>query len=68
MVTRIEREEVQRLLVHEQAELIEVLPREDYEELHLPGATNLPIKDLNAKAVQEMDRDRSVIVYCNDDL
>ena len=66
MVTRVERDEVRRLVEQEHAQLVEVLPSEDYEELHLPGAISLPIKELDAKADQVLDRRRPIVVYCND--
>jgi rhodanese-related sulfurtransferase len=50
------------------AQLVEVLPREEYEELHLPGAVNLPLKELDAEHAQQLDRSRPVIVYCWDAL
>jgi rhodanese-related sulfurtransferase len=50
------------------AQLVEVLPREEYEELHLPGAVNLPLKDLDADRAEQLDRKRPVIVYCWDAL
>ena len=64
MVTAIERGEVQRLL-GEGAQLVEVLPAEQYEQLHLPGAINLPLKELAEQAQRRLDRSRPVIVYCN---
>jgi len=51
------------------AQLVEVLPREEYEELHLPGALNLPLKELDAeRAGTLLDRSRAVVVYCWDGL
>ena len=50
------------------AQLVEVLPREEYEELHLPGAVNLPLKELDAEHMQQLYRERPVIVYCWDAL
>jgi 3-mercaptopyruvate sulfurtransferase SseA len=44
MPTPIERQEVQRLLAVEQAQLVEVLPAAEYEDEHLPGAINIPLK------------------------
>ncbi len=38
-----------RQLVDRGAQLVEVLPREEYEELHLPGALHLPLKELDAE-------------------
>ena len=51
MVTAIERGEVQRLL-GEGAQLVEVLPAEQSEQLHLQGAINLPLKELGAGAAK----------------
>ena len=50
------------------AQLVEVLPREEYEELHLPGATNLPLKELDAQHAHRLERERPVIAYCWDAL
>jgi rhodanese-related sulfurtransferase len=47
-------------------QLIEVLPREDYNHGHLPGAINIPLKDFNAEFLDQFDRGRPVIVYCAD--
>ena len=67
MATVIDRAGVQKL-VAEGAQLVEVLPPEEYEGEHLPGATNLPLKSLDreAAAARALDADRAVIVYCFD--
>ena len=65
MPTPIERDEVQRLLA-EGGRLVEVLPRGEYEEEHLPGAVNIPLKELNRETAQRLERSRPVIVYCHD--
>lgn len=58
-----------RELVDRGAQLVEVLPREEYEELHLPGALQLPLKELEAeRAGALLDRARAVVVYCWDGL
>ena len=49
------------------AQLVEVLPREEYEEEHLPGAINIPLRKLDKEARQRLDAERAVIVYCWDD-
>ena len=66
MLKRVERDEARRLIEEERAQLIEVLPREDYDALHIAGASNLPLKELDARAENELDRKRPIIVYCND--
>lgn len=65
MPTEATREQVQRLLA-EGATLVEVLPREGYEEEHLPGAINVPLKELTSETARQLDRSRPVIVYCYD--
>ena len=62
----VDRDEVQRLL-SEGAQLVEVLPREEYEEEHLPGAIHLPLRRIETEARDRLDVDRAVIVYCWDD-
>ena len=64
MPTRIGRDELLEL-TGQGAQLIEVLPADDYDWAHLPGAINLPLKLLDIGAGQ-LDRSRPVIVYCND--
>ena len=65
MPTDATRADVQRLLT-EGAQLVEVLPPAEYQEEHLPGAINLPLKELTRKAARRLDRARPVIVYCYD--
>ena len=65
MPESIARDEVQRLL-KQGAQLVEVLPRQEYEEEHLPGAINIPLKELNQETAAQLKRDAPVIVYCHD--
>jgi rhodanese-related sulfurtransferase len=65
MPTVIDREGVQRL-IPQGAQLVEVLPAEEYDSGHLPGAVSLPLKMLDRDTVRRLDADRPVIVYCYD--
>ncbi len=65
MPTDATRADVQRLFT-EGAQLVEVLPPAEYEEEHLPGAINLPLKEMSRQAARRLDRTRPVIVYCYD--
>ncbi len=65
MPKEIEREAVQRLM-REGAQVVEVLPREEYEAEHLPGAISIPLKELDATTAARLDRSRPVVVYCHD--
>jgi rhodanese-related sulfurtransferase len=49
------------------AQLVEVLPAEEYEWAHLPGALSLPLKELDERW-EQLERSRPVIAYCNDTL
>lgn len=66
MPTPISRDEVQRLVQTEQATLVEALPTDEYEDEHLPGAINIPLKTLDRETTAQLDRERPVIVYCYD--
>jgi rhodanese-related sulfurtransferase len=50
------------------AQVVEVLPRQDYDKLHLPGAISLPLAELNAETAKRLDRRRDLVVYCWDGL
>lgn len=65
MPKEIDRTEVQRLL-ERGAQLAEVLPADEYEEDHLPGAVSLPLRNVDEDATKLLDRNRPVIVYCWD--
>ncbi len=65
MPRSIDRDDVQRLL-SEGAQLVEVLPAEEYGEEHLPGAINIPLKELDRDSARRLERERPVIVYCHD--
>ncbi len=62
MPTSIDRSDVQRL-IEEGAQLVEVLPPTEYEEMHLPGAINIPLKSLGRETTAKLERDRPTIVY-----
>jgi rhodanese-related sulfurtransferase len=66
MPTDIDRDEL-RKLTDQGAQLVEVLPAEEYQWAHLPGAVSLPLKELD-EAAGQLDRSRPVIVYCHDSL
>jgi rhodanese-related sulfurtransferase len=61
----IDREELRRLL-DRGAQLVEVLPANEYAEDHLPGAINLPLRRLEKEARDVLDPARPVVVYCWD--
>ena len=66
MPTPIDRDELQRLLSNDRAQIVEVLPPDEYDDEHLPGAINIPLKTLDRDTTKQLDRERPVIVYCYD--
>ena len=63
MSTPIRRDEVQRLIRDEGGQLVEVLPVPEFEEEHIEGAINIPLRDLDQGTTSGLDKDRPVIVY-----
>jgi len=56
-----------RRLMGEGAQVVEVLPRAEYQQDHLPGAVSLPLAELDAaRAAAVLQRNRAVVVYCFD--
>jgi rhodanese-related sulfurtransferase len=67
MATRIDLGHLRELL-DGGAQLVEVLPAAEYRDEHLPGAINVPLKELDATTTARLDRSRPVVVYCWDSL
>jgi rhodanese-related sulfurtransferase len=66
MPTPIGREELQRLRRDEHAQLVEVLPADEFDDEHLPGAVNIPLRTLDRETAESLDPLRPVVVYCYD--
>ena len=67
MPTDIDIDELDRLL-DGGATLVEVLPKGEFDEEHLPEAVNLPLRDLTRESISHIDRGSPVVVYCWDSL
>ena len=65
MVVQIDRNRLRELL-RDGAQLIDVLPTQEYEAEHIPEAINIPLKILGRGTVRQLDSARPVIVYCHD--
>ncbi len=63
MVTPIDRTELLRLIDEEDAQIVDVLPEDEYRAEHIPGAINIPLRRLNADTVTVLRRDKPVVVY-----
>src|SRR3954454_23611829 len=62
MSSRVEIDGIRELL-DAGAQLVEVLPQEEYDEEHLPGAINIPMKTLDAESTATLDKLNPVVVY-----
>ena len=60
-----DRTEVQALIARG-AQVVDVLGPEEFEEDHLPGAVNIPLRTIETEATERLDRGRPVLVYCWD--
>jgi rhodanese-related sulfurtransferase len=60
-----DRAEVQDLIARG-AQVVEVLGPEEFEEDHLPGAINIPLRRIETQARSRLDPTRPVLVYCWD--
>lgn len=61
----INREDV-RLMVRRGAQLVEVLPAEEYQRVHLAGAISVPLRMISRSTADRLKWDQPVIVYCAD--
>jgi rhodanese-related sulfurtransferase len=67
MAKRIWLEQLQEL-IDRGAQVVEVLPADDYAPAHLPGAVNLALRELDEQRAAVLDHARPVVVYCWDSL
>ena len=65
MSARIEIQEL-KALIDDGAQLVEVLPKKEYDEEHLPGALSIPLKELDAETTAALEKGNPVVVYCWD--
>ncbi len=62
MVANIDRAELLEL-IDGGAQVVDVLPDAEYLAQHIPGAINLPLRQLNAETTAVLRRDKPVVVY-----
>ena len=62
MVTNIDRQKLVNL-IEKGAQVIDVLPEREYSAQHIPGAVNLPLRQLTAQTVTVLERGKPVVVY-----
>lgn len=62
MVTSLDRPGLVRLL-DAGGQIVDVLPEAEYAESHIPGAINIPLRQLSTKTVEILSRKHPVAVY-----
>lgn len=60
----IDRDAVQAMLGW--AQLVEVLEPDSYRQVHLPGALNIPLHELDRRGPLELRTNVPVVAYCHD--
>ena len=55
-----------RLLLEQGVQLVDVLGREEFARSHLPGAINIPLREIDSQARARLQTSVPVVVYCND--
>ena len=63
MVTAIDRIELLRLIDEEDAQVVDVLPEDEFVASHIPGSVSLPLRQITAESVSVLQRDKPVVVY-----
>ena len=61
----LERHKVQDL-IEKGAQVVEVLPPDEFDEEHLPGAVNIPLRKIETDAEHRLEKGRPVVLYCWD--
>jgi rhodanese-related sulfurtransferase len=64
-VREISRDEIERRLDDPTLVLVDVLPHEAWAVEHIPGAINLPLAEVEERALRMLpDRDADIAAYC----
>lgn len=63
VVISIDRTELLRLIDTEEAQVVDVLPKREYTDSHIPGAISIPLRSLTEDTTSVLQRDKPVVVY-----
>lgn len=55
-----------RVLTRRGGQLVDVLPRDEYEQIHLAGAVNIPLAMISRRTADQLKWDKPVVVYSRD--
>lgn len=53
----------QRIEQEEEFVLIDVLPPEEFQKEHIPGAINIPLEELRTRAKTDLSKNQRIVVY-----
>ena len=53
----------QRIETNEEFVLIDVLPADEYNKEHIPGAINIPLDELRTRAKSDLSKNQRIVVY-----
>ena len=59
----VSRDQLERSLTSDDVVLIDVRPKIEFENGHIPGALSLPVEDLRQR-LQQLPKDKRIIAYC----
>jgi rhodanese-related sulfurtransferase len=63
LVEAIDRTELLRLIEDNSVQVVDVLPKPEFDRSHIPGAINIPLKTLDEETTRALDRGKPVAVY-----
>lgn len=66
MTETISTEELEKKVKNDDFVLIDVLSPGHFQEEHLPGAINISLADLGSEALDRLEKDDDIVVYCKD--
>jgi rhodanese-related sulfurtransferase len=66
MAKSVSIDDVLRNIMDQSAEIVDVLDPESYDEVHIRGAINIPIKRLEKEASEKISRDKPIVTYSID--
>jgi rhodanese-related sulfurtransferase len=66
LLKEIHRGDVLLMLDSGYSQLVEVLPEAEYTKEHLPKAINIPLSQMTAERMGQLQIDVPIIVYCMD--
>jgi|SRR3989338_1554998 len=65
MVKTIARDELVKMRAADQkVKVVDVLPRESYEQEHIQGAISLPLGEIDENAAGLLNKEETIVVYC----